>query len=158
MSFQGGLRGCSEVLAPQRCSTSSSAWLPWGLFFEFLSKDFCPLILPRGQQQLGSHLFDWHTILFWLQRELCPCPKSMFSPELSHFAETGWAVLQRAGGWHCLLSPSVPTARSSSLEAAPLAPPSCTPRPQFFHKSFVSLHSWSSRLPVIVLSVLQHSW
>lgn len=158
MSFQGGLPGCSEVLAPRCCSTSSSAWLPLRRFFEFSSKDFCPLILPRGQQQPVSHLFDWHTILFWLQRELCPCPKSMFSLELSCFAEAGWAVLQRVGGWHCLLSPSIPTARNSSLEAAPWGPSPCPPRPQFFHESFVSLQSWSSRFPIIVLSVLQHSW
>lgn len=97
VSFQAGLCGCSEVLAPWCCSISSSAWLPWRLVFEFPSKDFCPLILPRGQQQPVSHLFDWHTILCWLQRELCPCPKSMSNPELSHFAEAGWAVLQRAG-------------------------------------------------------------
>lgn len=83
MSFQGGLRGCSEVLALRFCSISSSAWLPWRLFFEFSSKDFCPLILPRGQQQPVSRLFDWHTILFWLQRELCPCPESMLGPEVS---------------------------------------------------------------------------
>lgn len=158
MSFQAGLCGCSEVLAPRCCSISSRAWLPWRLFFEFPSKEFCPLILPRGQQQPVSHLFDWHTILFWLQRELCPCPKSMLSPELSRFAEAGWAVLRRAGGWHCSLSPSTPTASSSSLQAAPWAPPPRTRRPSFFHENFVSLHSWSSRFPLIVLSVLQHSW
>lgn len=108
------------------------AWLPWGLFFEFPFKDICPLILPRGQQQPAYHLFDWHTILPWLQREPRPSSQSMVGPELCYIAETLRAAIRSSMGHHLLLTPSLPTAESSSFGAAPWAPPSRTPWPHFF--------------------------